>query len=56
MEELRRRGCRAGHNRVAGLLRENGLSARRKKKFHITTLSSHKHAPAENYVEKPRHR
>lgn len=50
--ELHRRGFRVGHNRVARLMRENELSARRKKKFRITTLSSHKHAPAENILNR----
>ena len=50
--ELHRRGYRVGHNRVARLMREQELSARRKKKFRITTLSSHKHAPSENIVNR----
>ena len=33
-------------------MRENGLCARRRKKYRITTISSHKHAPAENIVNR----
>jgi transposase InsO family protein len=51
-EVLRRRGYRVGHNRVARLMRENGLCARRRKKYRITTISSHTHAPAENIVNR----
>jgi transposase InsO family protein len=50
--ELHRRGYRVGHNRVARLMRENGLCARRRKKYRITMISSHKHAPAENIVNR----
>ena len=50
--ELQKRGFCVGHNRVARLLRENELGARRRKKFRITTLSSHKHAPAKNIVNR----
>ena len=39
--ELNRRGYRAGHNRVARLMRENGLGRRVRKRFRSTTDSNH---------------
>jgi putative transposase len=39
--ELRRGGWQVGHNRVARLMRENGIGARRKKAFRVTTMSTH---------------
>ncbi len=40
-EELKRRGHRVGHNRVARLMREKGLGARLRKRFRSTTNSKH---------------
>jgi len=51
-EELHRRGRHVGHNRVARLMRANGLNARPRKKFRVTTISGHKHEPAPNVVNR----
>jgi transposase InsO family protein len=51
-KELHRRGYRVGRNRVARLMRANGLNARRRKKFRITTISGHKHTAAPNVVNR----
>jgi len=48
--ELRARGHDVGKNRVARLMSENGIEARRKKKFRRTTDSRHDHPVAENVV------
>jgi len=48
--ELRRRGHRVGHNRVARLMRENGLQARRRRRFRSTTNSEHALPVAENVL------
>ena len=50
--ELRRRGYRVGHNRVARLMRANGLNARLKKKYRVTTMSEHKHQASENVLNR----
>jgi putative transposase len=50
--ELNRRGHSAGHNRVARLMRANGLNARPRKKFRVTTISGHKHEAAANVVNR----
>ena len=39
--ELRRRGRRVNHKRVAQLMRQNGLKSRRAKKYKVTTNSAH---------------
>ncbi len=39
--ELRAQGFVCGENRVARLMKDNGIKARRRKKFKITTKSSH---------------
>jgi transposase InsO family protein len=46
--ELHRRGYQVGHNRVARLMRENGLQARRRRKYRVTTMSRHNRAAAPN--------
>lgn len=51
-KELQKRGTAVGHNRVARLMRANGLNARPRKKFRITTISDHKHEPAANLVNR----
>ncbi len=51
-EELGRRGHNVGHNRVARLMRANGLNARPRKKFRVTTISGHKHEAAANVVDR----
>jgi putative transposase len=52
MRELRDQGRKCGRNRVARLMRENGLGARRKKRFRKTTDSRHSFRCAENLVER----
>jgi transposase InsO family protein len=51
-QELRRRGHNVGRKRVARLMRANGLNARPRKKFRVTTMSGHKHEPAPNIVDR----
>ena len=53
--ELRNRGHRVGRNRVARLMRANGLNARRRKKFRTTTKSDHKHSASPNLVNREFH-
>lgn len=48
--ELRDQGRTCGRNRVALLMRRNGLAARRKKRFRKTTDSKHPFRCAENLV------
>lgn len=48
--ELRARGHRAGHNRVARLMRENGIQARGKRRFSQTTDSHHRLPVAPNVL------
>jgi putative transposase len=48
--ELRTQGNTCGRHRVARLMRENGMGARRKKRFRKTTDSNHSHPCAENLV------
>lgn len=48
--DLRARGVRVGRKRVARLMRENGLEARRKRRFRSTTDSKHDHPVAPNVV------
>lgn len=48
--ELRARGHNVGKNRVARLMSENGIEARRKKRFRKTTDSRHAHPIADNIV------
>jgi putative transposase len=47
-EELRNQGWRCGHNRLARLMRLDGVRAKRVKKFRVTTESQHAHAIAPN--------
>lgn len=51
-KELRRRGHNVGRKRVARLMRANGLNARPRKKFRVTTISGHKHQAAPNVVDR----
>jgi len=48
--ELRRRGLCVGHNRVARLMRDGELGARRRKAYRVTTRSNHSHPVAENVL------
>jgi putative transposase len=50
--ELLRRGTRVGHNRVARLMRLNGLGARRRKRYRSTTDSGHNLPVAENLLNR----
>jgi putative transposase len=47
---LRRMGIKVGHNKVAKLMRENGINARYSKKYMITTNSSHNFKPVPNLL------
>ena len=47
---LRREGIRVGKNRVARLMREQSLIARRKRRFRITTMSDHSLPIARNLL------
>ncbi len=51
-QELRRRGRRVGHNRVARLMREGQLGARPRKAYRVTTKSNHGHPVAENLLQR----
>jgi putative transposase len=51
-QELRRRGRRVGHNRVARLMREGQLGARPRKPYRVTTKSNHGHPVAENLLQR----
>jgi putative transposase len=51
-KELERRGERAGHNLVARLMREEGLGARPRKRFRVTTRSSEAMVAAANVLER----
>ena len=51
-EELHRRGYTVGHNRVAWLMKANGLNARPRKKLRVTTILWHKHEAAPNVVDR----
>ena len=50
--ELRARGVRVGRKRVARLMRENGLWARRRRRFRKTTDSRHVQPIAPNVLER----
>ena len=51
-EALHRGGYRVGHNRVARLMRENGLGVRRKSRYRSTTDSKHSLPVAENLLQR----
>ena len=50
--ELRERGTRVGRKRVARLMQEKGLRARRKRRFRRTTDSKHSNPIAPNLLER----
>jgi transposase InsO family protein len=52
MRALRKRGIRIGKKRVAKLMSKQGLIARRKKRFRVTTDSEHDHPIAPNLLER----
>ena len=47
-EELRARGVRCGKKRVERLMRADGLRAKKRRRFRVTTQSDHTYAPAPN--------
>jgi len=49
---LRRQGHRIGHNRVARLMKDHQLGARRRKGYRVTTKSNHAHPVAENLLQR----
>jgi transposase InsO family protein len=51
-EELRARGRRVGKKRVERLMREQGIVARKKRRFRKTTDSNHPHPIAPNVLER----
>ena len=48
--QLQNQGIQCGHNRVARLMRQNGLRARRKRSYKVTTQSKHKMPVAPNLL------
>jgi transposase InsO family protein len=50
--ELRGRGFRVGHNRVARLMRQHGLGAKRRRRYRSTTDSAHALPVAENLLNR----
>lgn len=50
--ELRDRGITCGKNRIARIMRDNGIMAKTKKKFKATTDSKHSHPVAPNLLIK----
>ncbi len=49
-EELKAQGICCGHNRIARLMREDGLRSKRPRPFRITTQSDHRRPVAENHL------
>jgi putative transposase len=45
-------GCRIGRHRVARLMRDNGIRAKTKRKFRVTTDSRHDHPVAPNRLDR----
>jgi putative transposase len=50
--ELSYQGVKCGHNRVARLMREEGLMAKRARRFRVTTQSAHNYPLAQNRLER----
>lgn len=50
--ELKDQGISCGHNRVARLMREEGLRSKRIKRFRVTTQSDHREPVAANLLER----
>jgi putative transposase len=50
--ELKDQGISCGHNRVARLMREDGLRSKRPKQFRVTTQSGHREPVAANLLER----
>ena len=51
-EELKKKGTPTNHKKVARILRENSLNHRTKKKFKVTTDSSHNHMVSPNILNR----
>jgi transposase InsO family protein len=51
-DELNQSGIRCGENRVANLMRENGIKAKRSRKFKVTTHSKHNYPVAPNLLNR----
>jgi transposase InsO family protein len=49
---LRTQGQQVGHNRLARLMREDGLYGRRRRRFRVTTKSDHRHPVAPNTLDR----
>lgn len=50
-EELKSEGFNCSKNRIASLMRKQGITARTKRRFKVTTNSNHKQPVAENLVQ-----
>ena len=51
-KELKGKGTDCGHNRVAKLMREEGIRSKRPRAFRITTRSDHSKPVAENHLQR----
>jgi putative transposase len=51
-KDLKESGHRCGHNRVSRIMRENGLRARQKRKFKVTTDSKHDYPISPNLLKR----
>jgi len=51
-DELNQSGLRCGRNRVANLMRENGIRAKRSRRFKVTTHSKHNYPVAPNLLNR----
>lgn len=51
-KELKDQGTECGHNRVARLMREDGIRSKRPRAFRVTTKSDHRKPVAENHLER----
>lgn len=52
LQDLRAQGWRVGNRRVEQLMRNNGIQAKRKRRFRITTNSEHKRPVAPNVLDR----
>ncbi len=50
--ELKEKGIPCGHNRVARLMREDGLRSKRPRAFRVTTQSDHQKRIAHNHLQR----
>jgi len=50
-KELKEQGIRCSENRVARRMQKNGIAAKTKRRFKVTTQSKHKHPVAENVLK-----